>query len=491
MTAARDLASLDPLPAPALALHSPNLRKGQARRFDIILQLVGAQRGRLPFEAESTTARVKHRIGRDEPVAVTLAGGERFAQLPIRSGMDAFELQRAVRRGLELTAARRGARIAIDVRRMPHKRRVMVNAAYGALVWLAPMPVISKRRDAAPDEPGAIEVFGAAGRHFIEQAGHAAAANVLTRWLCTQPGNILDPDAFVAYAGQRAHEHGLEFSHVGCAELAQQGAGAFAAVAGKGGKGGLVHLRYRCGKPRAKRYAFIGKGVCYDTGGLNTKPHRSMLGMHADMAGAAAALATVIAAKEMRASIDVDAWLAIAENVVSPDAMKPGDIVTAASGATIELVHTDAEGRLLLADALHYATRERVDAAITLATLTGSMTVALGTRLAGVAGDPRLVESAVAASHHSGERLHAFPLPPDYRDQLDSKVADIAQCAVSSEADHILAALFLKEFAGKAPWLHLDLSSSANKDGLGAVPTDLTGFGASWAVHWLIDHARH
>ncbi|MBF2734543.1 MAG: leucyl aminopeptidase family protein [Betaproteobacteria bacterium AqS2] len=491
MTAARDPVSLDPPAAPEVALHSTSLRKGQAHRFDIILQLVGAQRGRLPFEAELTTARVKHRIGRDEPVAVTIAGGGRVAQLPVSSSMDAFALQRVIRKGLEMTDAKRGARIAIDLRRMPHKRKVLVNAAYGALVWLAPMPVISGRRDLNPGGAGAVELFGAAGRHFMEQAAHAAAANVLTRWLCTQPGNILDPDAFVAYARHRAQAHALDFEHTSCAELAAKGAGAFAAVAGKAGRGGLVHLRYRCGQRRAKRYAFVGKGVCYDTGGLNLKPHRSMLGMHADMAGAAAALATVIAAKEMRAAIDVDAWLAIAENVVSPEAMKPGDIVTAANGTTIELVHTDAEGRLLLADALHYATKERVDAAITLATLTGSMAVALGTRIGGVAGDPRLVESAIAASHLSGERLHAFPLPADYRDQLESKVADIAQCAVSSEADHILAALFLKEFAGKAPWLHLDLSSSANKDGLGAVPTDLTGFGASWAVHWLIDHARH
>ena len=487
----RDLAALEPPASPATALHTTNLRKGQAWRFDIILQLVGTQRGRIPFEAECTAARIKHGISRNEPVAVTLPDASRLAQLPVASGMDAYELQRKVREALELAGAKRGTRLAIDLRRMPNKRKILTNAVYGALVYLAPMPVLGKRRKTRTTEPGTVDIFGAAGRHFMEQACRAAEANIRTRWLCAQPGNILDPDTFVACCEKIAEEHGLEFELRDCAALRKDGAGAFTAVAGAKGRGGLVRLRYRCGRRRAKRYVFVGKGVCYDTGGINTKPHRHMLGMHADMAGAAAALAATIAAKQLRLHINVEAWLAIAENVVSADAMKPGDIVTAANGTTIEIIHTDAEGRLLLADALHYATRTRADAAVTLATLTGSMAVALGTRMGGAAGDARLLESALGASGRSGERLHSFPLPEDYRERLESKIADIAQCAPDTDADHILAGLFLQGFAHKSRWLHLDLAASSNKEGLGAVPTELTGFGASWAVHWLVDHGRH
>jgi leucyl aminopeptidase len=231
------------------------------------------------------------------------------------------------------------------------------------------------------------------------------------------------------------------------------------------------------------------------TGGHNLKPARYMHGMHEDMNGSAVALGALLAATQAKLPVKIDCWLAIAQNHISPKAYKQNDVITALNGTTIEVIHTDAEGRMVLADALTLASRGKPDLMLDFATLTGSMITALGNRYSGVLGNrPELLCKAVGAGHACGERVNAFPLDGDYDEALESKVADIKQCTLDGEADHILAARFLSKFIeGDVPWLHMDLAASNHKGGLGAVGSDVTGFGVAWGVQmiheWLAGEA--
>jgi leucyl aminopeptidase len=260
----------------------------------------------------------------------------------------------------------------------------------------------------------------------------------------------------------------------------------------------IVRLSWRP-KQAKRRLALVGKGICFDTGGHNLKPARYMAGMHEDMNGSAVTLGLLQAISDMRLPVAVDAWLAIAHNHLSPGAYKQNDIVTALDGTTIEVVHTDAEGRMVLADTLTLASRGdvriRPELIIDFATLTGSMHTALGTRYSGVfASDDALAVQAIGAGRASGERVCVFPLDADYEagdGGLESKVADVKQCTLEGAADHILAARFLKRFTHERRWLHVDLSAANSGGGLGAVATDITGFGVAWGAtliaRWLAE----
>jgi leucyl aminopeptidase len=208
--------------------------------------------------------------------------------------------------------------------------------------------------------------------------------------------------------------------------------------------------------------------------------------MHEDMNGSAVALGILLAATQQKLAVNIDCWLALAQNHISPKAYKQNDIVTALNGTTIEIMHTDAEGRMVLADTLTLAARAKPQLLIDFATLTGSMAVALGARYSGVLGNREpLLKQAVLAGRQTGERLCAFPLDEDYEAALDSKVADIKQCTLDGEADHILAGRFLQRFVADVPWLHVDLSASRCEGGLGSVASDVTGFGVGWGLRML------
>jgi leucyl aminopeptidase len=178
--------------------------------------------------------------------------------------------------------------------------------------------------------------------------------------------------------------------------------------------------------------------------------------------------------------------MAIAQNHLSPRAYKQNEIVTALNGTTIEVVHTDAEGRMVLADTLTLAARGRPDLIVDFATLTGSMHIALGDRYSGVfATSDALARAAVAAASATGERVCMFPFDDDYDEALESAVADVKQCTMEGGADHILATRLMQRFTDKRPWIHVDLSASSCKGGLGAVGTDVTGFGVAWGIELL------
>lgn len=342
-----------------------------------------------------------------------------------------------------------------------------------------------------------------------------AQANLLARHLTAMPPNELTPAIYREKIRHLAQSHGWVIEEFDFRKLHKMGAGAFCAVAqgSHASDAAIVRLSYRPASSRLTKgaggrerpmphVALIGKGICFDTGGHNLKPARYMMGMHEDMNGSAIALALLQAIEALALPVAVDVWLAIAQNHLSPCAYKQNDIITTLDGTHVEIVHTDAEGRLVLADTLTLATRSgrgksgrnaksgQPDLVIDFATLTGSMITALGTRYSGVfASDEALGALAVEAGRVSGERICVFPLDSDYEAALDSKVADIKQCTLDGEADHILAARFLKRYTNERPWLHVDLSAANCSGGLGAVATDQTGFGVAWGVvllsRWL------
>ncbi|HEY8354941.1 MAG TPA: leucyl aminopeptidase family protein [Methylophilaceae bacterium] len=314
------------------------------------------------------------------------------------------------------------------------------------------------------------------------------AGNTLCRTLTMLPPNELTPRVYRDRISDLAKRYGWELEEYDMERLRAMGAGAFVAV-GQGSEpqdAAIVHLRYRPDSAQ-KHVALVGKGICFDTGGHNLKPARYMQGMHEDMNGSAVVLGILLAATESRLPVNIDCWLAIAQNHISPAAYKQNDIVTALNGTTIEVVHTDAEGRMVLADTLTLASRAKPGFIMDFATLTGSMVGAVGTRYSGVLGNSRdWLQKAVEAGQASGERVCAFPFDEDYDEELESAVADVKQCTLDSEADHILAARFLSRFIeGDQPWLHVDLSTVNRKGGLGAVDTDVSGFGVGFGLEML------
>jgi leucyl aminopeptidase len=330
----------------------------------------------------------------------------------------------------------------------------------------------------------------------LRQAAAVARGNNLTRWLTAMPPNELDARGYRRLIAELARKHRLSMRFLDEAALKRAGAGAFLAVSAANEEpgAGIVHLRYRptsrSGKRRsgAPDVALVGKGIIFDTGGINLKPHKSMLDMHTDMSGSAVALATLIALAEMKAPIAADAWLAITENRIGPKGYKPQDIVRASNGVTIQVIHTDAEGRMALADTLALAGRTEPKLIMDFATLTGAAVYSLTERMSAVfTNRPALAGKLVEAGRASGERVWNFPFDADYDSDLESKVADIVQCSVEGKGDHILAARFLSRFVPEnVAWAHVDLSSCTRSGGLGHVSTEVTGFGVRFTIEALL-----
>jgi leucyl aminopeptidase len=315
-----------------------------------------------------------------------------------------------------------------------------------------------------------------------------AEGNTLARTLTMLPPNELTPAIYRDKIAALAKARGWRHEEFDMKALKKMGAGAFVAV-GQGSDpqdAAIVHLTYSSKSPK-KHISLIGKGICFDTGGHNLKPARYMNGMHEDMNGSAVVLGILQAASEMQLPVKLDCWLAIAQNHIGPKAYKQNDVVQALNGKTIEIVHTDAEGRMVLSDTLTLASRGKPDVMIDYATLTGSMITAVGDRYSGVLGNrPELLCKAIGAGTVSGERVNAFPFDEDYDEDLDSDVADIKQCTLDGEADHVLAARFLSKFIeNDIPWLHVDLSACRRKGGLGAVGSDVTGFGVGFTLELI------
>lgn len=336
---------------------------------------------------------------------------------------------------------------------------------------------------------GTLQLLATEPRLDLVVAKSEAVGNNMARWLTAMPPNKLDTASYRQAVERIAKSFGLNYTFIDEKKLEKLGAGAFLAVSqGNATRdAGVIRLQYRPKREKTPELALVGKGIIFDTGGTNLKPFKSMLDMHIDMQGSAVALGTAVALAMQEVPYAFDVWLAVTENRLSAVAYKSQDVVRALNGKTIQVIHTDAEGRMVLADTLALAAREGPKLIIDYATLTGACIGALTSRYTGVfsnRADPS--GTLVRAGVSSGERVWPFPMDEDYDDSLRSDTADIKQCAADGSGDHILAARFLDQFVpSSTPWIHLDLSAGQHKGGLAHIPTEITGFGVHYTLQLL------
>ncbi|HUI53777.1 MAG TPA: leucyl aminopeptidase [Bryobacteraceae bacterium] len=297
----------------------------------------------------------------------------------------------------------------------------------------------------------------------LERGRVLAEAQNFTRGLVNEPANRFTPSTMAGTARQMASERGLECEVLGREEMEKLGMGALLGVAqGSAEPPALIVIRYKPTAGASKSHlGLVGKGVTFDTGGISIKPADGMEKMKYDMAGAAAILGAMRAIAELKPAIPVTAFLPCVENMPGSRAQRPGDIVTAMSGKTIEVINTDAEGRLILADALTYARGQGCTHLVDAATLTGAIVVALAHLNVGLfANDDAMRDRVLAAARAEGERMWAMPLEDDYKEYLKSAFADLANVG-GRWGGAVTAAVFLKEFAGDTPWVHFDIAGTA------------------------------
>ncbi len=323
----------------------------------------------------------------------------------------------------------------------------------------------------------------------IKRAEAIARASALVKDLVNTPPNVLSPAELASRAVAVAKPLQIQTKVWNEAQLERDGFGGIVGVGqGSSRPPRLVRLTYAPAK-RKKHLALVGKGITFDTGGLSLKPASGMLGMKYDMTGAATALAVICAIAELQLPVAVTAWLCIAENMPSGTAIRPNDVLKMYGGTTVEVTNTDAEGRLVLADGLVAAEKEKPDLIVDIATLTGAASVALGNRYAGVLGDDDAVQAFVNSATDAGEQFWPMPMPSELKALLKSDVADLMNAKVGNTAGGmLLGAMFLREFVKKTPWVHLDIASTANNPGS---PYGFTGAGpTATAVRALIRHAE-
>lgn len=301
-------------------------------------------------------------------------------------------------------------------------------------------------------------------RKATETAVSYAEGVVLARDLINGAPSEVTPRALVEEAKKIAHSvRGVTVKVYGKKELTRMGAGGLLGVnRGSAEEPFLIHLRYKPSRPSGKSLAIVGKGITFDSGGLSLKPAGSMETMKCDMSGAAAVLGVFSQLGRLAPRAEVHGIIATTENLPGEHAVKPGDVLTALNGKTMEVLNTDAEGRLILADALSYAVRQKVGGIVDMATLTGACVVALGALVSGAMGnDPALLARVVSATKAEGEPVWEMPLVEEYREDIRSKIADMKNIGGHREAGTIIGGLFLQEFVGETPWVHLDIAGPA------------------------------
>jgi leucyl aminopeptidase len=328
-------------------------------------------------------------------------------------------------------------------------------------------------------------------RRELARAAAVVDAVYLARDLANTPSLEKSPAWMAERAKEVADRGGLEIRIRTARQLQEQGFGGIVAV-GQGSERPPQLVELTWAPPGARRHVvLVGKGITFDSGGLSIKPNDSMVAMKTDMAGGAAVIGAMSALSALDVSAQVTGLVPLAENMPSGTAIRPGDVVTHYGGTTSEVLNTDAEGRLVLADALAYAVNElSPDVIVDIATLTGAASVGLGKRHGALfANRGEVRDELLRAAADAGERLWPMPAEDDYRDALDSPIADLRNVAVPGKAysgGSIIAALFLREFVGRTPWAHLDVAGPARADSdEGEVSKGATGFGVRTFLRWL------
>ncbi|MEK0430860.1 MAG: hypothetical protein RL139_664 [Gemmatimonadota bacterium] len=369
----------------------------------------------------------------------------------------------------------------------------VVGASLGSWEFkeLQAQPPVAKRRKALARVTCVVP--SAAGAKAALAAGIAVAEGQrIARRLAMLPGNICTPEYLARAARDIARRHRLGVKVYGRREMTRMKMGSFLAVAqGTTQDPKLIVLEYRGGRRGEAPVALVGKGLCFDTGGVSIKPAPGMELMKFDMSGAAGVLGAMEAIARLKLKVNVVGLVGATTNVVDGDAVRPGDVVRASNGKTIEIQNTDAEGRLVLADVLVHAKRFKPQAVVDAATLTGAVVIALGNVTTGVMGnDQSVVDEVLAAAGRGGERAWQLPLFEEYKDLLKSDCADLRNIGGRS-AGTITAGLFLAEFAEGMPWVHLDVAGTAySETDLGIIPKGPTGTPVRTFVEFVRGRAR-
>lgn len=416
-----------------------------------------------------------------------------------------FAAQTAIRKAFAAKLTPNEEALTVNV----NLRGLKENAVKEIMGWIASLahivryrPEIFGKKHGEKKEIGKLTVYFETNLNkktaieVIKEGQILGFCNNQVKYLADLPSNILNPETYRERVQKMVKEltsegAKIESSFLDKKQLQKRGAGAFLAVVhgDHDERAGIVHLRYAGTGKNKKKLALVGKGLCFDTGGYNVKTGDFMYNMHRDMTGSAVALSLFRAMVELEVPYEVNAYLALAENLITHDAYRPNDVVVASNGMSIEVVDTDAEGRMVLSDTLVYASEKEPDLILDFATLTGSVVRALDTRRCGAySNDMKFSDLAVKVGDRCGERVWNFPIGEDYNDALKSDLADIRQCSSSSSSDHIYAATFLSKFVGKSKgkpiaWLHVDLAADTNKGGLGLIPSETTGFGVRFGYN--------
>ncbi|CAA7614693.1 leucyl aminopeptidase [Magnetospirillum sp. UT-4] len=393
-------------------------------------------------------------------------GGTALAQL-LTSGEAAIAIAADWAEGTKLSAAELAARIAFGARLRGYRFDRYFTK--------------EKKEDKPSVKKVAVLTDAAAGaKAAFAPLDKVADGVFLTRDVVSEPANVITPEALAAEASKLS-ELGVEVEVLGEKQMRKLGMGALLGVGqGSERESQLVVMRWTGARdPEAAPLVLVGKGVCFDSGGISIKPSGGMEDMKWDMAGAGAVIGAMKALAGRKAKANVVGIVGLVENMPSGTAQRPGDVVTSMSGQTVEVLNTDAEGRLVLCDALWYAKeRFKPKAMIDLATLTGAIIIALGNEYAGLfAGDDALAEAITAAGKAVGEPVWRMPLGEAYDKQLKSDIADMKNIG-GREGGSITAAQFLKRFVGDVPWAHLDIAGTAwSKKDTATVPKGATAYG--------------
>jgi leucyl aminopeptidase len=349
--------------------------------------------------------------------------------------------------------------------------------------------------DAPPKALERLIVAGAAGAELgqtVAEAALVAEAVNAARDLQNRPGNDLTPSALAAYAESLSRDiEGLSVEVEGREGILARGMGAFAAVAqGSEQEPALITLRYEGEGASGPVLGFVGKAVTFDSGGISLKPGPKMSEMKFDMSGGAAVIEAVAAIARLRLPVKLLAVIGATENLPSGRSVKPGDIVTAANGKTIEVNNTDAEGRLVLADCLCHAVAQGAERIVDLATLTGAVIVALGSTYAGLmSNDDQLAAQISAAGERTGEIVWRLPLHEEYQELVKGTYGDLDNAPEARKAGTIVGGTFLSNFVSEVPWAHLDIAGSAWELGRAYVGNGASGYGVRLLVELARSHA--
>lgn len=445
-----------------------------------------------------TLSRRDFRGGRDE--TLLLVGGEVGLQRVLLVGRGAAPLTRTTARRAAAIATRQAVKLgtgALHLHLPDASDDAIEGLAVGAYAgaWeyadlRTPAPEAERR---LPLTSVTVLASDSAGTRAAFAAGVAVGeGQAIAKRLGQMPGNYCVPDTFVEVGTEIAQRHGMAITVLGRADMEREGMGSFLSVAqGTPQEPRLVALEYKGGPADQAPVVLVGKGLCFDTGGISIKPAAEMEWMKFDMAGAAGVMGAMEAIGRLKLPVNVVGIIGSTTNMPSGTAFKPGDVVRASNGKTIEIINTDAEGRLVLADCLVFAKRYNPAVVIDAATLTGAIVIGLGNTAVGVFGAERqIVDEVLAAGERAGEPGWPMPLWDEYKEQIKSDVADVRQTG-GRAAGSITAALFLKEFVDGYPWVHLDVAGTAySQTDLGWIPKGPTGTPVGTFVEFVRARAR-